>query len=107
MSTELAAAGFIPPLPCEAQFLLPNRGSVIIRSAPTSQKVATDIPEPRKGQADVHLTREEFNRRFRQHFYDRAFDGLRNEVERLAAVAWDGYEFPPPCLYATVSSPAA
>jgi multimeric flavodoxin WrbA len=57
-----------------------------------SQKAATDIPEPRKGQADVHLGREEFTRRFRQHFYDPAFDGLRNEIERLAAVAWDGYE---------------
>jgi multimeric flavodoxin WrbA len=57
-----------------------------------SQIAATDIPEPRKGQPDVHLTREEFTRRFHQHFYDPAFDGLQNEIERLAAVAWDGYE---------------
>jgi hypothetical protein len=51
-----------------------------------------DVPEPRKGQDDVHLTREEFTHRFRQSFYDPAFDGLQQEIERLAAAAWDGYE---------------
>jgi multimeric flavodoxin WrbA len=51
-----------------------------------------DIPEPRKGQDDVHLTREAFTSRFRRSFYDPAFDGLQQEIERLAAAAWDGYE---------------
>jgi hypothetical protein len=50
------------------------------------------VPEPRKGQDDVHLTREEFTSRYRQSFYDPAFDGLQQEIERLAAAAWDGYE---------------
>jgi multimeric flavodoxin WrbA len=50
------------------------------------------VPKPRKGQDDVHLSREEFTLRFRQSFYDPAFDGLQQEIERLGAVAWDGYE---------------
>ena len=49
-------------------------------------------PEARKGQDDVHLSREEFSRRFRQQFYDPAFDGLQAEIDKLLAVAWDGYE---------------
>ena len=56
------------------------------------KEAENDIPEPRKGQDDVHLTREEFTRRFRQQFFDPAFDGLQQEIERLAAAAWDGYE---------------
>src|SRR5215468_10717990 len=47
----------------------------------------------RKGQAaDSKLSREEFTRRFRESFYDPAFDSLQSEIDRLAAVAWDGYE---------------
>jgi multimeric flavodoxin WrbA len=56
------------------------------------EKAQSAIPEPRKGQDDVRLTREEFTRRFRQSFYDPAFDRLQQEIERLAAAAWDGYE---------------
>lgn len=51
-----------------------------------------DIPQVRKGQDDVQLPREEFSRRFRQQFHDPAFDGLQTEIDRLLAVAWDGYE---------------
>ncbi|MET0656756.1 MAG: NAD(P)H-dependent oxidoreductase, partial [Steroidobacteraceae bacterium] len=51
------------------------------------------IPEVRKGQAaDGQLSREQFAKRFREHFYDPAFDSLQPEIERLLAVAWDGYE---------------
>jgi multimeric flavodoxin WrbA len=45
----------------------------------------------RRGQGDTQLSREEFTRRFRQHFFDPGFDSLNAEIERLAAVAWDAY----------------
>ena len=45
------------------------------------------VPKVRKGQQDVHLGREEFTIRFREQFYDPAFDDLEEEIERLAAAA--------------------
>ena len=39
----------------------------------------------------VPLTREEFRRRFFERFYDPAFDKLQGELEKICAVAWDGY----------------
>jgi len=48
-------------------------------------------PEVRKGQGDVGLTREEFERRFRARFQDPAFDAVRDELARIVDVAWDGY----------------
>ena len=56
------------------------------------RKAAGDVPETRKGQDDLRLTREQFTDRFRQQFYDPVFDNLQGEIERLAAAAWDGYE---------------
>jgi multimeric flavodoxin WrbA len=49
-------------------------------------------PQVRKGQDGSRLTREQFAARFRERFYDPAFDALQPEIERLLAVAWDGYE---------------
>jgi len=49
-------------------------------------------PEVRKGQGDVHLSRDEFARRLRERFSDPAFDAVRSELERIIEVAWDGYE---------------
>jgi multimeric flavodoxin WrbA len=49
------------------------------------------MPEVRKGQGDVSLTREEFARRLGERFYDPAFDAVRAEVERVIEVAWEGY----------------
>jgi hypothetical protein len=46
----------------------------------------------RTGQGDVQLAREEFARRFAQRFYDPAFDGVRAEIDRIAEVAWNGYD---------------
>jgi multimeric flavodoxin WrbA len=46
----------------------------------------------RKGQGDVKLTREEFERRFRERFYDPAFDGVATEIDRIVEVAWEGYD---------------
>ena len=49
-------------------------------------------PDVRKGQGDVKLTREEFARRVRERFYDPAFDAVRDELDRVIEVAWDGYD---------------
>ncbi|MGH9203087.1 MAG: flavodoxin family protein, partial [Vicinamibacterales bacterium] len=51
-----------------------------------------DTPRVRKGQGDVALSREEFARRTRERFYDPAFDGLEQEIERIIDVAWTSYD---------------
>jgi multimeric flavodoxin WrbA len=53
----------------------------------------TDAKQPtvRKGQGDTKLSRAEFSKRYRAHFYDPAFDSLRAEIEKLEDAAWDGY----------------
>jgi multimeric flavodoxin WrbA len=55
-----------------------------------------DPTQPRclksEGQGDVKLSREEFARRIGERFYDPAFDGVRNEVERIIDIAWNGYD---------------
>src|SRR5262245_52984813 len=63
-------------------------------SDPNSDSSQTKIAAPRvrKGQDGSRLDREQFAARFREHFYDPAFDSLQPEIERLLAVAWDGYE---------------
>lgn len=45
----------------------------------------------RTGQGDVQLTREQFLERFKQRFFDPAFDSVRRELDAVAQVAWDGY----------------
>lgn len=47
--------------------------------------------EPRKGTPSPDLDQEEFRRRFLGAFPDPAFDGLKEELDRIAAAAWDGY----------------
>lgn len=49
-------------------------------------------PEPRKGQGNVKLTREEFARRLGERFYDPAFDAVRDEIDRIVEVAWRNYD---------------
>ena len=49
-------------------------------------------PAVRKGQTDVKLTREEFERRYRERFYDPAFDAVRAEIDRVVDVAWTAYD---------------
>ena len=49
-------------------------------------------PDVRKGQGDVALSREEFERRFRARFNDPAFDAVGDELARIIDVAWDGYD---------------
>lgn len=49
------------------------------------------MPTVRKGQTDVALSREEFERRIRERFYDPAFDRVASEVDAIVQVAWDAY----------------
>lgn len=49
------------------------------------------VPEVRKGQPDVKLTREEFDQRLGERFYDPAFDAVRDQIAQVLDVAWDGY----------------
>jgi len=46
----------------------------------------------RTGQGDVKLTREEFERRLRQRFYDPAFENVDRQISEIIEVAWEGYD---------------
>jgi multimeric flavodoxin WrbA len=48
--------------------------------------------EPRVGQGDVKLSREEFARRVRERFADPAFAAVTAEIDRVIDVAWNGYD---------------
>ena len=45
----------------------------------------------RKGQGPGKLSREEFGRRFRERFFDPAFEVERGSIARLEAIAWKAY----------------
>jgi multimeric flavodoxin WrbA len=49
-------------------------------------------PTVRKGQGDVKLSKEEFERRLRQRFYDPAFQAAQPEIDRIVEIAWDAYD---------------
>ena len=46
--------------------------------------------EVRKGQGDVKLPRDEFERRLRERFVDPAFAGVSTELDRVVVCAHDG-----------------
>jgi multimeric flavodoxin WrbA len=46
----------------------------------------------RKGQGDVKLTREEFERRLRERFYDPEFHTVERQIADVIAVAWKAYD---------------
>ena len=46
----------------------------------------------RKGQGDVALTREEFERRLRARFFDPAFQAVERQLADIVDVAWNAYE---------------
>lgn len=50
-----------------------------------------DGPRVRTGQTDVTLRKEEFARRFRERFYDPAFDSQADQVDALLETAWQTY----------------
>ena len=49
------------------------------------------MPTVRKGQTDVALSREEFERRIRERFYDPAFDRVSSQIDTIIDVAWESY----------------
>jgi multimeric flavodoxin WrbA len=51
----------------------------------------THVPEPRKGMPPVKLDEPAFKRRFLSQYTDPGFDPLREELDRIATVAWDSY----------------
>ena len=51
----------------------------------------TDAPEPRKGMPSPTLDEQEFRKRFLSSFTDPAFDAAQAELDKVAAIAWDGY----------------
>jgi len=49
-------------------------------------------PVVRKGQGDVKLSREEFERRLRERFSDPAFEAIPEQVQAVVDVAWGAYD---------------
>src|SRR5256885_16366014 len=49
-------------------------------------------PKVRTGQGSTRLSKEEFQRRWKERFYDPAFDPERDKIDRLAEIAWDAYD---------------
>ena len=52
----------------------------------------TDTPRVRLGQTDVKLDRAAFGERFRNRFYDPAFDRSDAEIAALEEIAWHTYD---------------
>ena len=50
------------------------------------------VPKPRTGMPPTKLSKAEFADRYHGQFFDPAFDGLRPELNKIAAVAWDNYQ---------------
>src|SRR5262245_5426893 len=46
----------------------------------------------RKGQGDVKLTREEFERRLRERFYDPEFQAVERQLADIVNIAWKAYD---------------
>jgi multimeric flavodoxin WrbA len=46
----------------------------------------------RKGQGDVKLTRDEFERRLRERFFDPAFQKVERQIAEVVDVAWQAYD---------------
>ena len=46
----------------------------------------------RKGMPSTQLDKNEFKKRFLTQFYDPAFQPLMKEIDKIAEVAWDGYD---------------
>lgn len=51
--------------------------------------MAVDI---RKGMPSTHLERAEWERRFREQFFDPAFNAVENEIAKIAEIAWKSYD---------------
>ncbi|HEY4306142.1 MAG TPA: NAD(P)H-dependent oxidoreductase [Gemmatimonadaceae bacterium] len=51
-----------------------------------------NVPEVRKGQTDTKLSKEEFVKRFAERFFDPKFDAVREAIQAVQDVAWNGYD---------------
>lgn len=51
----------------------------------------TQVPGKRTGQAPAPLGRDEFHLRFRQAFFDPAYEALGPQLDAIEQVAWDAY----------------
>lgn len=51
-----------------------------------------EVPEVREGQTDVKLDFDEFARRFRQRFFDPAFEAHGADIDILTRTAWEAYD---------------
>ncbi len=51
--------------------------------------MAVDV---RKGMPSTQLDRAEFERRFREQFFDPAFEAVETEIARIAEIAWRSYD---------------
>jgi multimeric flavodoxin WrbA len=49
-------------------------------------------PDVRKGMPDVQIGRQEFDRRYREQFFDPAFRARDGEIEAVTGVAFEAYE---------------
>jgi multimeric flavodoxin WrbA len=58
----------------------------------TAPRRSIRAPKIRTGQGNVHLSRAEFEKRYREQFYDPAFRPLEPQIKQLIEVAWDGYQ---------------
>jgi multimeric flavodoxin WrbA len=54
--------------------------------------MADDTPDVRTGQPSVKLSRNEFERRLRERFYDPAFDAVAQHIDAIVDVAWTAYD---------------
>ena len=48
-------------------------------------------PEPRKGMPSPRLPEAEFKKRYREQFFDTAFENAAGEIEKIAEIAWQAY----------------
>ena len=51
-----------------------------------------DASDVRKGQGSTHIDKTAFAERFRQRFFDPAFDAVEPEIGRLIDLAWEAYD---------------
>jgi multimeric flavodoxin WrbA len=74
--------------------MLPSTSHASLAMASTNKRTRKSPRKPRvvKGTPDVTLPRAEFERRFRERFFDPAFARRDTSVEALGELAWQAYE---------------
>lgn len=57
----------------------------------SAEEESQQAPRVRTGQTPTELSKDEFLRRWRQNFYDPAFEQKRAELDAIAEIAWQAY----------------